>query len=223
MKKRDRIFRGLRNDMRLLFSGNHRYQTYPPKTSRMHIFSIFSYTYLLYYVLAESCPQAPLHGLPDPALANISSRDPELFMLRPFTRGMTNFDIEIVSDPVCLWCYIGKKKLDQAIETYHSSHPEDTCTKTWKPFYVKPHSPEKGEYFHTHILQYFRLISAFLGVPVLPNFRKQYGETMANMMAERVRGIGTDVGIDFKFAGKTGRTREAHRLIQLGKTKSPQM
>ena len=46
---------------------------------------------------------------------------------------------------------------------------------------------------------------------------------MANMMAERVRRIGADVGIDFKFAGKTGRTRDAHRLIQLGKTKSPQM
>jgi Predicted dithiol-disulfide isomerase involved in polyketide biosynthesis len=46
---------------------------------------------------------------------------------------------------------------------------------------------------------------------------------MANMMAERVRAIGADVGIDFKLAGKTGRTRDAHRLIQLGKTKSPQM
>ncbi|KAL5316078.1 hypothetical protein ACEPPN_016955 [Leptodophora sp. 'Broadleaf-Isolate-01'] len=117
---------------------------------------------------------------------------------------MTNFNIEIVSDPVCPWCYIGKKKLDMAIETHQSLHPEDTFTRTWKPFYVKPHSPEKG-------------------VPVLPNLRKQYGEMMANMMAERVKGIGADVGIDFKFAGKTGRTRDAHRLIQLGKMKSPQM
>ncbi|KAH9205948.1 thioredoxin-like protein [Leptodontidium sp. 2 PMI_412] len=114
---------------------------------------------------------------------------------------MTNFNIEIVSDPVCPWCYIGKKKLDMAIETHQSLHPEDTFTRTWKPFYVKPHSPEK----------------------VLPNLRKQYGEMMANMMAERVKGIGADVGIDFKFAGKTGRTRDAHRLIQLGKMKSPQM
>jgi predicted DsbA family dithiol-disulfide isomerase len=62
-----------------------------------------------------------------------------------------------------------------------------------------------------------------LGVPVLPNFQKQYGETFANMMTERVRSIGAEAGINFEFAGKTGRTRDAHRLIQLGKTNSPQM
>ena len=45
----------------------------------------------------------------------------------------------------------------------------------------------------------------------------------ANMMAERVRSIGMDMGINFRFEGKTGRTRDAHRLIQLGKTKSPEM
>ncbi|OKL55326.1 hypothetical protein UA08_09367 [Talaromyces atroroseus] len=117
---------------------------------------------------------------------------------------MTNFNIEIVSDPVCPWCYIGKKKLDKAIEIHQSTHPYDTFTRTWKPFYVKPHSPEKG-------------------VPVLPNLRKQYGTMMANMMTERVRSIGADAGINFKFEGKTGRTRDAHRLIQLGKTKSPEM
>ncbi|EED13804.1 conserved hypothetical protein [Talaromyces stipitatus ATCC 10500] len=110
---------------------------------------------------------------------------------------MTNFNIEIVSDPVCPWCYIGKKKLDKAIEIYQPSHPDDTFTKTWKPFYVKPHSPEKDE--------------------------KQYGTMMADMMTERVRSIGAEVGINFKFQGKTGRTRDAHRLIQLGKTKSPEM
>lgn len=62
-----------------------------------------------------------------------------------------------------------------------------------------------------------------LGVPVLPNFQIQYGETFAKMMTERVRSIGAEVDINFKFAGKTGQTRDAHRLIQLGKTKTPQM
>lgn len=58
---------------------------------------------------------------------------------------------------------------------------------------------------------------------MLSNFQKQYGEAFANMMTEGVRSIGAEAGINFKFAGKTGRTRDAHRLIQLGKTKSPQM
>lgn len=31
------------------------------------------------------------------------------------------------------------------------------------------------------------------------------------------------MGINFKFGGKTGNTRDSHRLIQLGKTKSPKL
>jgi predicted DsbA family dithiol-disulfide isomerase len=34
-------------------------------------------------------------------------------------------------------------------------------------------------------------------------------------------GIGESVGIHFKFGGKTGNTRDSHRLIQLGKLKGP--
>jgi len=41
------------------------------------------------------------------------------------------------------------------------------------------------------------------------------------MMFDRLSQIGNDVGIHFKFGGKTGNTRDSHRLIQLGKTKSP--
>jgi predicted DsbA family dithiol-disulfide isomerase len=36
-------------------------------------------------------------------------------------------------------------------------------------------------------------------------------------MFTRLAGIGTSVGIDFKFGGKTGNTRDSHRLVQLGK------
>ena len=41
------------------------------------------------------------------------------------------------------------------------------------------------------------------------------------MIFERLNAVGKDVGINFKFGGKTGNTRDSHRLIQLGKTKSP--
>ena len=43
------------------------------------------------------------------------------------------------------------------------------------------------------------------------------------MIFERLTEVGKDCGIDFKFGGKTGNTRDSHRLIQLGKTKSAQM
>lgn len=41
------------------------------------------------------------------------------------------------------------------------------------------------------------------------------------MIFERLAAVGKDVGINFKFGGKTGNTRDSHRLIQLGKTKGP--
>lgn len=41
------------------------------------------------------------------------------------------------------------------------------------------------------------------------------------MIFERLSAVGKDVGINFSFGGKTGNTRDSHRLVQLGKTKSP--
>jgi predicted DsbA family dithiol-disulfide isomerase len=41
------------------------------------------------------------------------------------------------------------------------------------------------------------------------------------MMQERLSQIGEAEGIHFKYGGKTGNTRDSHRLIQLGKTKGP--
>lgn len=43
------------------------------------------------------------------------------------------------------------------------------------------------------------------------------------MIFERLAAVGKDVGIKFSFGGKTGNTRDSHRLVQLGKTKSPEV
>jgi predicted DsbA family dithiol-disulfide isomerase len=67
-------------------------------------------------------------------------------MFRPTLRAMTKFDIEVVSDTVCPWCYVGKQKLDQAIASYKELHPgsNDEFSTTWMPFYLNPGSPKKG-------------------------------------------------------------------------------
>jgi predicted DsbA family dithiol-disulfide isomerase len=43
------------------------------------------------------------------------------------------------------------------------------------------------------------------------------------MILERLSAIGKEEGINFKFGGRTGNTRDSHRLVQLGKTKGPEM
>lgn len=139
---------------------------------------------------------------------------------------MTNFNIEIVSDTVCPWyvqalfpmittqqnlthnqrCYVGKNKLEKGISLYKSAHPDskDTFSTTWLPFYLNPAAPTQG-------------------VDKRQYYKSKFGEERAQMIFERLGAVGKEVGINFSFDGKTGNTRDSHRLIQLGKTKSPQM
>lgn len=103
------------------------------------------------------------------------------------------------------WCYVGKKRLEQGIAAYKQKHPDsgDTFSITWYPFYLNPDAPksiDKQEFY-----------------------RSKFGEARSQMMFERLASLGRAEGINFKFGGRTGNTRDSHRLIQLGKAKSPEM
>ncbi|KAI0195290.1 DSBA-like thioredoxin domain-containing protein [Xylaria flabelliformis] len=114
---------------------------------------------------------------------------------------MTNFNIKIVSDTICPWCYVGKKRVDRAIELYRKTVSyDDTFTITWAPFYLDPTSPK-------------------VGVPVKERLAERFGPERLEMMHQRLTAIGQAEGINFTFAGRVGNTRDSHRLIQLGKTK----
>ncbi|KAL9021573.1 MAG: hypothetical protein Q9185_001221 [Variospora sp. 1 TL-2023] len=115
---------------------------------------------------------------------------------------MTNFNISVVSDTVCPWCYVGKNKLDRAISLYKSANNSnnDTFTTTWYPFYLVPDAPKPG-------------------VDKRQYFAAKFGPERTSMMFNRLTSIGKPLGIDFKFGGKTGNTRDSHRLIQLAKLK----
>ena len=71
--------------------------------------------------------------------------------LRSTIRRMTKYQVDIVSDTVCPWCYVGKNRLDKAIKIHKSSNPDDTFETTWYPFYLNPDAPpsiDKEEYYH---------------------------------------------------------------------------
>ncbi|KAJ5364581.1 uncharacterized protein N7496_010294 [Penicillium cataractarum] len=55
---------------------------------------------------------------------------------------MTNFKIQIISDTICPWCYVGYRRLSRAITAHTSKNPQDTFTLTWNAFYLNPASPE---------------------------------------------------------------------------------
>ena len=57
--------------------------------------------------------------------------------------------LDIISDPICPWCYIGKTLLDQAL----AQRPDHPFQIEWHPFQLNPDMPAEGmdraEYLET--------------------------------------------------------------------------
>jgi len=119
---------------------------------------------------------------------------------------MTHFTISIVSDTVCPWCYVGKNKLERGIAAYRAAYPsaKDTFSTTWLPFYLNPDAPKTG-------------------VDKRAYYQQKFGAERTALIFDKLSAVGKEVGINFKFGGKSGNTRDSHRLIQLGKTKGPEV
>ncbi|OJJ44158.1 hypothetical protein ASPZODRAFT_72849 [Penicilliopsis zonata CBS 506.65] len=108
---------------------------------------------------------------------------------------MTAFDIQIVSDTVCPWCYVGFRRLSRAITTHRSQYPTDTFRLTWRAFYLNRESPP------------------FPGQDKHEMYRAKFGAERTAAMGARLAVVGEGEGIKFRFGGRTGRTRDSHRLI----------
>ncbi|PKO45954.1 MAG: DsbA family oxidoreductase [Betaproteobacteria bacterium HGW-Betaproteobacteria-4] len=105
--------------------------------------------------------------------------------------------IDIVSDLVCPWCYIGLRRLDAAIAEVRRERPDFSCEKRWLPFFLNPDTPPEGE-------------------PYLPFLEKKFGGPAPVLaLFERVRAAGRPWGVDYAFEKIEVRanTLQAHRLI----------
>ncbi|EED18690.1 DSBA-like thioredoxin domain protein [Talaromyces stipitatus ATCC 10500] len=115
-----------------------------------------------------------------------------------FFRTMTNYTIEITSDTVCPWCYIGTSRLQRAIAEHSKANPGDTFELKWHSFYLRPDGP------------------GFPGVNKLQMYENRFGDpARVQAMMKRIGAIGAEEGINFSFGGNTGSTRDSHRLIHL--------
>ncbi|KAJ5540695.1 hypothetical protein N7494_005771 [Penicillium frequentans] len=108
---------------------------------------------------------------------------------------MTNFKIQIISDSVCPWCYVGYRRLSRAINTHKASNPSDTFTLNWRAFYLNPKSP------------------TFPGINKQEMYAEKFGAERCKAMFARLAAAGEGDGIMFKFGGNTGSTRDSHRVI----------
>ena len=61
-------------------------------------------------------------------------------MTSPVIAGATELQIDVVSDVVCPWCFIGKRRLEKAI----ALKPEISATVRYRPYFLNPWVPRAG-------------------------------------------------------------------------------
>ncbi len=101
--------------------------------------------------------------------------------------------IDVVSDVVCPWCYIGKRRLEAALQRLDGSPPQIH----WHPFQLNPDLPAEGVDRRSYLEAKFG------------------GARRADEIYARVRAAGASVGIAFEFdrIQRQPNTLDAHRLI----------
>ncbi len=102
--------------------------------------------------------------------------------------------IDIVSDTVCPWCFVGKRRLEQALAQMADA-PEVTIA--WRPFQLNPDMPREGADRKTHLRAKFG------------------GDERFKQMYDAITEAGKSVEIPFAFdkVERTPNTIDSHRLI----------
>lgn len=109
--------------------------------------------------------------------------------------------LDIVSDPICPWCYIGKSHLDKAVEE-KGMQPFDIF---WRPFQLNPDMPQGG-------MDRRKYLEAKFGAERATTFYKQIEDAAAK------------AGLDMRFdlIERTPNTFDAHRLIRWARSAGAQ-
>ena len=104
--------------------------------------------------------------------------------------------LDVFADPICPWCFIGKRNLEKALATYEG--PPVQARVQWRAFMLNPGMPPEG-------MDRRAYLEAKFGGP--ENAQAVYG---------RIRQAGLAAGIDFDFdgIGRTPSTRPAHRAVR---------
>ena len=103
--------------------------------------------------------------------------------------------IEIWSDIICPWCYIGKRRFEMVLANFAE---RESVTVIWRSFELDPKSPA----------QYLVTLEEMLA--------QKYGVSPqeAAAMNTRVSGLAKEVGLEYQLSqARPGNTLDAHRLL----------
>lgn len=103
--------------------------------------------------------------------------------------------VQVVSDVACPWCYIGKRRLEAALDEWNGS----PITVTWHPFQLDPTIPKTGFDRDTYLSNKFGDLEK------------------TKEMTDRISGVGTELDIHFNFGEKwlVVNTLALHQLLHI--------
>lgn len=111
--------------------------------------------------------------------------------------------VDVVSDVVCPWCYIGKRRLEKAIDNLKGQVEVEV---EFHPFELNPDMPKAGKNQKMHLTNKFGGADRY----------KQITNNVAKVAAEE--------GLKFAFDKQeiSPNTRDAHRIIRYAKSEGKQ-
>lgn len=115
---------------------------------------------------------------------------PESISYRPET-----IQILVYSDLACPWCYVGQKRLEEAIQLYKNQESQP-ITVECKPYLIDPSTALEGE-------------------PLEQYCQRRFGETRPHWI-ERLQGEGSTVGAAFDDWNWWPNTKMAHEFVYYG-------
>ncbi len=102
--------------------------------------------------------------------------------------------LDVISDTICPWCYVGKRRLDRAMQ----ARPDVALDISWRPFQLDPDIPPEGLDRKIYL-------------------QRKFGDSsQAKDIYSALVEAGAEEGIDFQFdrIEKTPNTLNSHRLIR---------
>lgn len=114
----------------------------------------------------------------------------------------TSISVEIVFDPACPWCFIGKRRFEQAL----ASRPDIVANIAWWPFLLHPDMPSRG-------------------LPRRDYLTRRYGgETRVRRVLRAITEAGQSSRIAFAFdtMHRAPSSIDAHRLVRFAEAEGRQ-
>ncbi len=102
--------------------------------------------------------------------------------------------VDVYSDTICPWCFIGKRRLERAL----AERPQPDLAISWRPFQLNPEMPPGG-------MDRRRYLALKFGGPA--GAREVYAQV-------RQAGLSEDIDFAFEAIERTPNTLNSHRLIR---------